>query len=192
MTGKRRIQQSFPPITRRGKLILDVGCGHKPRGHVNLDLYPERTEHRNPALNGHADRALNTRQIRNFIRADTQHLPLRDATFETVVSSHVIEHVKDPVEMLRELTRVAKHKVVIRYPHRLAHESKREHIHKHHFNKRWFEHTLRKLGYYFTAACVKWRYYPHTLLPLVRLPHEMEITIYKGPMRERSVNERCM
>jgi SAM-dependent methyltransferase len=50
--------------------------------------------------------------------ANGDELPLRDDTVEFVFSSHVIEHIPDPLAALEEWCRVARHRVVLVVPHR--------------------------------------------------------------------------
>jgi len=152
---------------------LDVGCGHKPHGDVNVDLYPDITFHR---IN---DRPLITRRIKNLVRADAQYLPFQNESFETVFSQATLDHIPNPVKMIREMLRVAKKKVVIVSGHRYG--SMRKHKpHLHFFNVRWFMNVAEKLGYYYNIKIVKWRYLPHPFFPLFQLPREIEVTLFKG------------
>ena len=77
-------------------MILDVGCGDKPRGDVNIDLAHNRSAF-------------------NFIRSDAQHLPFRDKTFKTTYVLTVLEHLNKPYDALREIFRVTNGDVIIRY-----------------------------------------------------------------------------
>lgn len=58
------------------------------------------------------------------VLCDGQHLPFRSNSFSTVYSSHVVEHVDDPVLMVRELLRVARDHVTIKTPHLFSYASK--------------------------------------------------------------------
>ncbi len=45
----------------------------------------------------------------SFIRADAQKIPFsKDATFDVIVAAAIIEHLEDPMEMLRECSRILK------------------------------------------------------------------------------------
>jgi predicted SAM-dependent methyltransferase len=67
---------------------LQIGCGMKPiSGAVNMDPNPDRC--------GWVD-----------VMADAHRLPFRDGCFGSVVSSHVLPHLRDPVAALREAARV--------------------------------------------------------------------------------------
>jgi ubiquinone/menaquinone biosynthesis C-methylase UbiE len=73
-------------------MILDVGCDSHPKGHVNIDVNRTITKQKH---------------IPNFILADAQNLPFRDKCFSLIYSSHVIEHLPNPLQALREWKRVA-------------------------------------------------------------------------------------
>ena len=83
--------------------VLDVGSGHGPnwRANVLCDKFAgDATERLGSALASPAGRP--------FVIGDALHLPFRDQAFDFVVCSHVLEHVEDPEQMLRELSRVAR------------------------------------------------------------------------------------
>lgn len=67
-----------------------MGCGEFPRGTVNCDI-------KKPAI-----------KIKNFILCDALHLPFKSNTFDMCLSNHVIEHLNDPKEFLREVKKVLK------------------------------------------------------------------------------------
>lgn len=79
----------------RGR-VLDVGCGAMPYAHafgeyVGLEYDVKRYPHARPHIGGSA-----------------LHLPVRDASFDTVFSSQVLEHVPEPWRMVEEMARVLK------------------------------------------------------------------------------------
>ena len=98
-------------------LTLDVGCGHEPKGDVNVDLFPEATAHRSADQQKCDDQPLDVKNIPNFVRADAGHLPFKDGAFRRVYSGHTIEHVEDPEAMIDELLRVSSCEVEITCPH---------------------------------------------------------------------------
>ena len=100
-----------------GYLTLDVGCGHEPKGRVNVDLFPEATAHRSADQQKCDDQPLDVKNIPNFVRADASHLPFKDGAFRRVYSGHTIEHVEDPEAMIAELLRVSSCEVEITCPH---------------------------------------------------------------------------
>lgn len=71
---------------------LDVGCGNRPTGDVNVDLYPEKNPYRKTE---NIQPITETKKIPNFIRSDAFHLPFKDGCFGEVVSNSVLEHVDD-------------------------------------------------------------------------------------------------
>ncbi len=87
------------PVSADG-LVLDVGSGNcpYPRSDVLLERYT-RGNHRCGA-SAMADRPL--------VLGDALCMPFRDKAFDFVVASHVLEHIKTPEVMLKELMRVAR------------------------------------------------------------------------------------
>lgn len=77
-------------ILNRQKWDLNICCGKTDGGGVNVDIVK------------HAD-------VPNYIQiTDIYHLPFADKQFDTVLSSHTIEHVDDPERFFNELSRVGK------------------------------------------------------------------------------------
>ena len=116
--------------------VLDVGCGQRPRGTVNVDIQKQN------AL--------------NFVRADSQHLPFRNRVFKKAVSHHTIEHVDNPELMITEMKRVVNGTVEIVTPFLFSYDLTRifrnSKEHKHWFLKKFF----RKQGFNSTVK-VRWR-----------------------------------
>ena len=83
--------------------VLDVGSGHQPnrRANVLLERYLEETIHRT-----------NQRVVvpldRHLVVGDGLQMPFQDRPFDYVVASHIAEHVDEPLQLCRELQRVAK------------------------------------------------------------------------------------
>ena len=84
-------------------LVLEIGSGNRPRRRSNilcdrfLDDNYQRASGENIAIDG-----------RPFVAADGLALPFKDQSFDYVVSSHILEHVDDPMKFISELCRVAK------------------------------------------------------------------------------------
>jgi glycosyltransferase involved in cell wall biosynthesis len=90
---------SIPPSA----YVLDVGSGHQPhrRANVLLDKYPEETIHR-------TTQEIVTPSDKTFVIGDALAMPFGDKSFDFVVASHIAEHVDDPVQFCREMSRVGK------------------------------------------------------------------------------------
>ena len=90
-------------------MILDAGCGASPIGDVNCDLLVPESDLRMVPLKS-------WRVPKNFVRADVRYLPFRSRSFDLVHCSHMLEHLEDPLEALRELKRVSSSRVVVILP----------------------------------------------------------------------------
>ncbi|MBK7642328.1 MAG: class I SAM-dependent methyltransferase [Planctomycetes bacterium] len=93
-------------------VMLDVGCSERPYGelfapyvtrYVGLD-YPPALLDKQPELWKILDRA--KRSVDVF--GDGRRLPFADASFETVLSTEVLEHVLSPRAVVEEMARVLK------------------------------------------------------------------------------------
>lgn len=85
---------------KKGDMVLDAGCGRLS----GLGHYTSETE-----LAVGVDHDLNSvkeNNIPNRIVCRLEHMPLRDKTFDLITSVWVIEHLKNPMEVLSELSRV--------------------------------------------------------------------------------------
>jgi SAM-dependent methyltransferase len=98
----------------QGETVLDVGCGtgflldHLKRARPDLALtgvdfiIEEGTRTRHPGI--------------RFERANIEKLPFADASFDTVVCTHVLEHILEFRQALSELRRVARRRLIIVVP----------------------------------------------------------------------------
>jgi ubiquinone/menaquinone biosynthesis C-methylase UbiE len=87
--------------------ILDVGCGSKPKGDVNVDLLVENDEWK---------RKVDPKRIPNFIKADAHHLPFKDKAFKTTIMNHTLEHLRDPILAISEIARVTRDEMKVTVP----------------------------------------------------------------------------
>jgi ubiquinone/menaquinone biosynthesis C-methylase UbiE len=69
--------------------ILDVGCGDRPVGDVNLDRFYYG-------------------KWKNFIIAEVHYLPFKNNMFEKIHSKHCLEHFENPLKFFQEAKRVLK------------------------------------------------------------------------------------
>jgi ubiquinone/menaquinone biosynthesis C-methylase UbiE len=152
-------------------LKLDVGCGCHPTGDVNCDLYVKDEGHRSgkKAKLHLVNLKIDTKEAANFVLCDSQHLPFKDGAFEEAVSSHVIEHVRDPALLVREMLRVARREITVKCPHRLG--ERRHDFHLWHFKCTDFN----RIGAGVTIS--EWRCFPNNFFPLFRLPLEMTVKL---------------
>ncbi len=112
--------ESIAKFVRPGETVLDAGCGEgvlswylAERGAkvTAMDISTPNLENAKSFLEkrGVTDRV-------TLVQGDAEHLPFPDASFDWVVSSHVLEHLPDFEQGLSELRRVAKKRVVVALP----------------------------------------------------------------------------
>jgi len=92
-------------------MILDIGCGDRPRGTVNVDVSMRDSSH---LYKRHSHLKL----IQNFVCADAQHLPFKNNVFAKVLCWHTLEHLNNPSLAVKEMVRVANGTVQIVVPYR--------------------------------------------------------------------------
>ena len=97
--------------------ILDIGCGFNPNKYATticdvLDLKKHYLD-------------------KKFVKLDGEKLPFNDKEFDFVIASHVLEHVIDPNNFLKEISRVAKQgyiEVPTKLEDNLVFENKKAHL----------------------------------------------------------------
>ena len=116
--------------------ILDVGCGEKPTGDVNVDLleYAEKKY-----------KITNVKKIKNFVNCDAHNLPFRDNSISTIRLHHVIEHLENPLQALREVQRVAKKGCIIHVPNYPLEKETKYHLYS--WNKWTLKNLLERAGF---------------------------------------------
>ena len=166
-------------------LRLDVGCGQNPSGDINTDLYiVDDIVRRIQRFH-----ELNTKKIPNFVCCDVQHLPFKNETFGLVYCAHVIEHVKNPSQLLSELTRVSTETVIVEYPHRYGEKLQifsrsytrkwmRQH-HIQHLSPKWFVKEAQKLNCHVQSSSISEIALPHYSLPFIKIPFFVRTTLRK-------------
>lgn len=152
------------------KSVLDAGCGSnegynfKPYSKANVFLDIESP----------------SKKIENFIVGDVSHMPFRDAVFEEVYCSHVLEHINNPLDALRELIRVCDGFLTVKVPHRFSKNAKKDPKHINFFNARWFEKALEYLfitSYNYKIE-VKHKSLIHPYIPIITMPDEIIVSVY--------------
>lgn len=105
----------------QGENVLDAGCGE---GTLSCLLAKEKGVHVTgidiSEPNIAAARALAIRMgvehLVTFQVSDAEHLPFPDNSFDIVVSSHVLEHLPDFMQGLREIHRVTRDRAIVAVP----------------------------------------------------------------------------
>ena len=118
--------------------ILDVGCGQKPKGDVNIDLFVGKSAHSQVDV-------INPKLIRNFIKADAHHLPFKDDCFSIVYASHLLEHLCNPLKALNEFNRVSNKFVLLKVPHANFYRGLEMPVHIFSWNKYTMKNLLEKV-----------------------------------------------
>jgi ubiquinone/menaquinone biosynthesis C-methylase UbiE len=151
-------------------MILDVGCGTRPKGDVNIDRFIGDDPHL-----GHY---LYPKNIPNFVKADANFLPFKDETFELVLCDDVLEHEGvNFTTALNEMLRVCKGKVKFVVPHRM---NKKQPLHDKYFNVKILNEYLKRHFKHFEIE-TQWKVIPNIpfLIGLIRIPSGIEVTIEK-------------
>jgi ubiquinone/menaquinone biosynthesis C-methylase UbiE len=133
------------------RMILDVGCGSKPKGDVNVDLYTGISPHI------YYRHLIDPKHIPNFVRADAEYLPFKSDSFDLVYASELLEHTFRPYEVLAEFRRVSSRMVFITVPclKGWAVWEKEQEGH----NYTWSEDSLRQLlGHHFRKVEIHHKY----------------------------------
>ena len=123
-------------------LKLDVGCGSRPSGDVNVDFF--RGGWNRQEADQDVGEFVDPKRISNYVVASAEFLPFIDGAFDMVYSSHTIEHVHNPFGMFRELLRVSRGKVVVKCPHRLGSGARRP-FHVCYLDESWFVGAAKRL-----------------------------------------------
>lgn len=91
--------------------ILEVGCGN---GYLS-ELISEKG-HQTTAVDIALNDNLQADSKVKYIESSSESLPFEDNSFDTVVCTHTLEHVRDIQKTLSELRRVAKNNLIIVVP----------------------------------------------------------------------------
>ncbi len=114
-TSKTHIENLLS--TKKDWKILDIGCGYSANNYATTICDVQDLS--------------NFYKDRNFVILENNDLPFDDNHFDFVISSHVMEHVKDLEHFIKEIQRVSK-KGYIELPTKLednlVFENKKEHL----------------------------------------------------------------
>ena len=124
----------------RGESLLDVGCGTGVALSVIKALKPLLTvEGIEPSSD--AREIWNKRNIKVVVGTATC-LPFDDNSYDSVISSHVIEHIHDDALAIREIFRVAKKRSIIVVPSGNVDEKNPGSPHVHYYNRINFKELI--------------------------------------------------
>ena len=98
----------------RGDSVLDVGCGSGMAISVIKSINPQRECTGIEPTNDLVD-IWNLRKL-NVKNGSATDIPFDDNSFDTVYSSHVLEHIQDDLLAAKEMLRVAKKRALIIVP----------------------------------------------------------------------------
>jgi SAM-dependent methyltransferase len=166
-------------------LVLDVGCRRRPKGNVNVDVSKDYflTIPRKELDKGDkVIRFMDIKEIPNFMLASVYYLPFRERVFDRVTSSHLLEHLENPILALREMIRACKGEIDISIPHRFSAKIKaKERGHVSFLNTSWFIKVFRILGINDYDIVPHNRCLPHPILPLFAVPESLKIHFWVKP-----------
>jgi hypothetical protein len=152
---------------------LDVGCGGKPSGDVNVDLYIKQRD-----VYGKYERKDNP-IFKGDIVTDAHNLPFRERSFNEVYSSHLIEHLGSPSKFLRECERVAIRRVIVVCPSRWMKGHRGNPFHKWTMTRKWF--AIK--GY---STSISWRFYGIGPIKVARVDEITATRDIDGRLKESS------
>jgi SAM-dependent methyltransferase len=100
---ERRFRPLLDLTTVKGKTVLDLGCGFGACGKFALKMGADVVI----GCDFFKDYLSKARKL-ECVQSDVQELPFKNASFDMVLMSEVLEHVPYPVKTLQEIMRVSK------------------------------------------------------------------------------------
>ena len=156
-----------------GWRLLDAGAGEQRyRKHCAHLTYVsqdhEAYDGRGDGVGGHVK---NWTYGKTDIVSDIASIPARDASFDAVLCTEVLEHVPDPVQVLKELARLTRvgGRIILSAPFVSF-----THFAPFHFctglSRYWFEHHLKNFGFEDTQMIPNGNFFEYLAQEIRRLP----------------------
>lgn len=95
----RRFEDAIRVLSEGAALVLDAGCGSG-----RVFRYETATGARVVGVDVSSELRGNP-NVSDAVRGDVTSLPFRDAVFDLVLSSHMVEHLPEPARAFREMAR---------------------------------------------------------------------------------------
>ena len=97
-----------------GESVLDIGCG---RAFLVNKIYTKNRDIKIYGMDIVISKEMKNKNPNiNFIEGSVEQVPFDDASVDTVICTHVLEHVIDMQRAIREIRRVAKKRIIIVVP----------------------------------------------------------------------------
>lgn len=112
--------ESIVRLVPTGSSVIDAGCGE---GIVSFLLAEKGIASSGADISfsnieaaKHLAEQKGFGQLIEFVQGDAEHLPYADKSVDVAISTHVLEHLPDFDQGARELTRVAKKRIIVALP----------------------------------------------------------------------------
>jgi len=96
----------------KGKTVADISCG---TGYL-IKRISRTNKYSTTGVDFNIGRKLLNHGKINFVKADIHDLPFRDNSFDTVISTHTLEHSTNIIQAISELRRITKRRLIIVIP----------------------------------------------------------------------------
>ena len=114
-SSKNKIEQI---LEKNNWNVLDIGCGYSANKYAKVICDTQNLKH--------------YYKDKKFIQLKEKKLPFKDNEFDFIITSHVLEHVEDPIFFLNEIQRVSSKGGYIEVPTKLednfVFENKHDHL----------------------------------------------------------------
>lgn len=116
--AQRKIASNVLEKVNAGESILEIGCGE---GNLAVEMAKRgidvvASDLSLPNLEQAKKNSENHNVSVKFIQADAENLPFGDNSFDTIVASHILEHLSDFNKGLSEIKRVMRKRAIIALP----------------------------------------------------------------------------